>query len=245
MSSPRHAVVLIAGTGSRLRPLTDKTPKCLLSLGATTLLDRLLRQLSEAGVSDVLLITGHLHELVAAAVSKHSYSLSIQLIYNRAYDTSNNAVSLFLAKQALSGADFYLCDGDVLLAKNAFQQLAACEVPSALLVDASVALAHEEMKVVVDAEGFVRELSKELAPSRCLGESIGIQKVGGAAASMIWQELEEMFQQGRRNAYYEEAFQRMVDKGQPFATVLVEPGSWTEIDDLADLEDARARFGNT
>lgn len=238
----RQAVVLAAGTGSRLRPLTEARPKCLLEIGGRSLLDRLLDQLAEAGVDRVVLVTGHLAAQLASYAAQREHP-QVLCAPNPRYDTTNNAVSLLCARPFLRpGEGFILCDGDVLLGRNALLDLVAAPDPCALLVEPKSALSWEEMKAIVDDSLRVLTLSKELEPSRCVGESIGIQKVGGDPLPALWETLVQMAQGGREGAYYEEAFQRLIDSGATFRAVLIEPGGFTEIDDLADLEDARARF---
>jgi choline kinase len=99
------------------------------------------------------------------------------------------------------------------------------------------------MKALLDPEGNVRRLAKPLDPAACAGESIGVQKVSGPALPILWATLEAMRAAGDTQGYYEDAFQRMITAGVSFRTVAIGHHEWTEIDDLADLEDARARFG--
>jgi choline kinase len=98
------------------------------------------------------------------------------------------------------------------------------------------------MKVQLDGQGNVRRLSKRLAPAESAGESIGVQRISGPALPILWATLESMREAGDTQDYYEDAFQRMIQAGVTFRTVPVGHHEWTEIDDLADLEDARARF---
>jgi choline kinase len=238
----RQAVVLAAGTGSRLRPLTDERPKCLLTIGARTLLDRLLDQLAEAGITRVVIVTGHLSSVLETHVAKRQGPPSVVCAPNPLYASTNNAVSLLSARSFLWEEGFVLCDGDVLLAQNFLRDLCEAPDPCALLVEPKATLSAEEMKAITDAEGRVQLLSKELDPALCVGESIGVQKVGGDALPLLWEQLNQMVRGGREGAYYEEAFQRLIDGGHTFRAVMIEPGGFTEIDDLADLEDARARF---
>ncbi|MFU8806488.1 MAG: sugar phosphate nucleotidyltransferase, partial [Bradymonadaceae bacterium] len=69
-SSPRDAILLIAGMGSRLRPLTEDRPKCLLEVGREPLLVRLLRQLESLGIERVVLATGYMADVVATTLKK-------------------------------------------------------------------------------------------------------------------------------------------------------------------------------
>jgi choline kinase len=103
-------------------------------------------------------------------------------------------------------------------------------------------LGQEEMKALLDSRGLVRRLSKQVNPPDAAGESIGVQKIGGAALPILWATLDAMREAGDTGAYYEDAFQRMIEAGVTFNTVSIGHDEWTEIDDLADLQDARARF---
>lgn len=242
---PRQAVILAAGTGSRLRPLTDTSPKCLLTIGKETILDCLLRHLAQGGVLSAVIVVGYLAEKIGAHLEAHPPPLDVKLVENPAYATTNNAASLFVTQNALREEGFLLCDGDVLLRGEPIRRLREEPEACALLVDSTVSLGAEEMKVITSPSGRVLLLSKELDPARCQGESIGVQKVGGPAVGLLWEELGRMMREGRENAYYEEAFQHLIDKGVAFQSVPVDGESWMEIDDLADLENARARFATS
>lgn len=164
---------------------------------------------------------------------------------NPLYETTGNAMSLFMARQAVGDEGFVLCDGDVVLRRGPVEALLAEPGECALLVEQKTGMGAEEMKALVDPTGAVQQLAKTLNPALCLGESIGIQKIGTPQAPLLWELLSQMMQNGRDGAYYEEAFQRMIDRGVTFRATLVSPSDWTEIDDLTDLEDARARFADT
>jgi choline kinase len=151
-------------------------------------------------------------------------------------------MSVFAARGAVETAGIVLCDGDVVLTGDALGRLARDPAAAALLLDRDTPLAGEEMKVQLDVQGNVRRLSKRLAPADAAGESIGIQKIAGPALPILWATLASMRDAGDTHDYYEDAFQRMILAGVTFRTVPVGHHEWTEIDDLADLEKARARF---
>lgn len=237
-----EAIILVAGSGVRLRPLTLERPKCLLEVGGRTILERLLDRLADAGVSHAVLVTGYLASAVEQHLQRHPPLFPVTLTPNPEYATTNNVVSVLTARPATSGDSIVLCDGDVVLHGDALRRLAADPAECALLVDTGARLAQEEMKVILDLRGNVARLSKELDPERCSGESIGIQKVGGAALAVLWSALETLVSSGRTDVFYEEAFQRLIDAGVIFRTVPLASDDWTEIDSLEDLTEARARF---
>ena len=168
--------------------------------------------------------------------------IPVVLAPNPDYATTGNCMSVLAARGKIDAAGIVLCDGDVVLAGDALRRLVAAPSASALLLDTRTGLGEEEMKALLDAQGSVRQLSKQLVPADCAGESIGIQKVGGPALPILWATLEAMRDAADTQAYYEDAFQRMISAGVTFRTVPIGREEWTEIDDLADLEDARARF---
>ena len=98
------------------------------------------------------------------------------------------------------------------------------------------------MKVELRPDRSVARIGKTLTRDASAGESIGIQKVGGDAAALLWAVLDPLVARDAAHAYYEDAFQLMIDRGVCFGTVDVAPGSWIEIDDAADLAAARERF---
>jgi len=235
-----QAVILAAGSGRRLRPLTDDRPKCLVPIAGTTLLDRLLGQLVRAGIERVVIVTGYMAARLAQHLAENPPPLDMTLVENERYLSTENSASLLCARAALGERGFVLCDGDVVLRDGPIDDLVAAD-GSALLVDPHVKLAREEMKIAV-RDGRIVALSKELEPHAADGESIGIQKVEDAATPALWAELEAMMQRGRQGGYYEEAFQGLIDRGHVFRPVVMAQDSAMEIDDLDDLARARARF---
>ena len=165
-------------------------------------------------------------------------------VRNPDYATTNNAASLAVARPVLGGEGFVLSDGDVVFSKSPLPALLAAAEPCTLAVDRGAPLGEEEMKVQLDDAGLVAQLSKRLDPGACIGESIGVQKLGGPALSLMWDELGLMMRADAATAYYEDVFQRLIDRGIPFGVSDVTPGSWLEIDDSADLAAALQRFGS-
>jgi choline kinase len=236
------AIILAAGLGSRLRPLTDTTPKCLLDVGGETILARQLERIAAAGIRRAVVVTGYRAEDVEVHLRSNRPPIEVVLAPNPEYATTGNCMSVLAARSRTNGGGIVICDGDVVLTGDALRRLVAASGPAALLLDTETALAEEEMKAQLDGQGNVRRLSKRLAPAECAGESIGIQKVSGLALPIFWATLESMREAGDTQGYYEDAFQRMINAGVNFRTVPIGHREWTEIDDLADLEDARARF---
>src|SRR3954452_18975619 len=92
------AVVLVAGIGSRLRPITDDRPKALVDLGGETILGRAVRLLTEYGVRKVVLATGYREDAVQAAMTVQGAPLTVEYCKNPEFDRTQNSVSLALCR---------------------------------------------------------------------------------------------------------------------------------------------------
>jgi len=237
-----QAIILAAGTGTRLRPLTLETPKCLLDVGGQTILSRQLERIAAAGIRRTVVVTGHLAERVAEHLRLNPPPVEVALAPNPDFATTGNCMSVLAARPQVTGQGIVLCDGDVVLQGDALHRLVRHPTPCGLLLDTETRLGEEEMKAQLDERGAVRRLSKQVKPAEAAGESIGVQKVGGPALPILWATLDAMREAGDTGGYYEDAFQRMLQAGVTFHPVPIGHHEWTEIDDLADLEDARARF---
>lgn len=238
---PRQAILLVAGTGSRLRPLTNDRPKCLLQVGDCTLLERLLRQLQEVGVERTVLATGYLHDRLRRAISDFQLSMEIDTVFNETYATENNAVSLGTAMGELGEDRFLLCDGDILLRDVGYlEQLLEFPRDNVLTMMRFPSMGAEEMKIAVDGrDGRIGRLGKGLAPERADGESLGIQKIGPSAFERLADRLSRLGLRERRELYYEDIFAELIDDGVSFYACDLPARGWTEIDTADDLEKAR------
>jgi choline kinase len=235
------AVVLAAGSGRRLQPLTETVPKCLLEIAGRTLLDRTIEDLAAAGLDRAVIVTGHLSREVETHLAGRT-PLDLTFVRNVRYDTTNNAASLLVARDAIDGHAFILCDADVIASANPFPSLVGHPGECVLAVDVGVPWDAEAMKVALAPDRSVRRISKRLAASESAGESIGLQKVGAGVAAQLWDAIGSLVSLDAALAYYEDAFQLMIDRGIRFDVSPVLPGSWMEIDDAADLAAARERF---
>ncbi|RVU46774.1 phosphocholine cytidylyltransferase family protein [Lujinxingia sediminis] len=241
--SPREAILLVAGTGSRLRPLTEDRPKCLLEVGGEALLKRLLDQLTAVGIERAILVTGYLHERMVAQVESWELGLDVAFAPNPTFASENNAISTLVGMRALKGDSFLLCDGDILLRQTAWvAELLADERENVLTMIRFESLGQEEMKIRLGDDKAIEGLSKGLDPARAHGESLGVQKVGPSAFEALKDRLEALNAEERVRLYYEDVFAELIPQGHAFYAREVAPGSWTEIDTIEDLEAARALY---
>ena len=208
-------VILAAGMAKRLRPLTDTNPKCLLKVGERTLLERTVDAMRQAGITEFLVVTGYRGEMIREFLEDYS---SFTFLDNTDYEHNNNIYSLWMACQKVRGCDFLLMDSDILCDPAAVVRIA--QEPTAALAVNRHELGEEEMKVVVDAENRITEISKTCRPEDAIGESVGIEKITADYSEALARELDQMIlQEGLIDIFYERAFERLIPQGHTFKVV--------------------------
>ncbi len=229
-------IVLAAGISSRLRPLTNSIPKCLLPLSGPPLLERTLRSLEQAGVGECIMVTGYYHEKVEQCVLALHLSMKIHSVFNPHFASTNNNYSLWMAGRAAAGHDLLLLDGDILFDRRLIPLLMDSHHENALIMRSSGNLGHEEIKVEVERSGRILRIGKDIDPGRAAGESVGIEKFAAPAASRLF---EILGRRRERNEFYEASFQEMIGGGCP--VYVVDSGSYgcIEIDTPDDLAAAK------
>jgi choline kinase len=231
------AVILVAGIGSRLRPITDDRPKALVDLGGETILARAVRLLAEYGVRKVVLATGYREDAVHAAMREAP--LSIECCKNPAFDRTQNSVSLALCGSRVGSEAFFKLDGDVVFQRQVLERLDASSAELAVAVDDGRTLDAEAMKVSVSGLR-ISAFGKGIALAASAGESIGIERISLAATGKLFGALDQTISSGQTGLYYEDVYSQLIARGELEAeAVSVRDLPWTEVDDFADLERAR------
>ncbi len=231
------AVILAAGVGSRLAPLTNDRPKVLVEVLGRTFLARQLEALAEVGIAskDVVVVGGYRIDRLREALA----GTDATIVINDRYEPWNNFYSVLVAEPALRGHDFLQLDGDTILDHALLPKVLAAPGAAVLAVDCRPDLDDETMKVTV-APGTTRltGVSKKLAPAACAGEYIGITKLTATAAAAVFAELAKFPDENLTHEYYEYAFNRLAPERVAFEIVDVHDCTVLEIDNIEDLRRA-------
>ena len=234
-------VILAAGMAKRLRPLTDTKPKCLLKVGDRTLLERTVNAMCMAGIQEFLVVTGYRGEMIRDFLTSHFSLLTFHFLDNTDYEHNNNIYSLWMACQKVRGSEFLLMDSDILCDPAAIVRIAQ-EQTSALAVNRHE-LSEEEMKVVVDADSRITEISKTCRPEDAMGESVGIEKITADYSEALARELDQMIlQEGLIDIFYERAFERLIPQGHTFKVVDTTHYFSYELDTPEDFQRAQEQM---
>ena len=231
-------VILAAGMAKRLRPLTDTKPKCLLEVGGRTLLERTVCAMQKAGVTEFVVVTGYRADQIREFLFTHYPQSTVHFLHNADYEHNNNIYSLWMAGKVVRGREFLLMDSDILCDPAAVVRIAN-ELESALAVNRHE-LGEEEMKVVVDAEMHITEISKTCQPENAMGESVGIEKITATYSEALYRELDLMILQEKLiDIFYERAFERLIPQGHTFRVVDTTEYFSYELDTPEDFERAQ------
>ena len=230
--TPPVALILAAGQGLRLAPLTSDRPKALVEIRGRTLLERALEALHEAGFARAVVVTGYRADRIEELLASRDWGLSVETCFNPAYATANNIVS-FLAAADLARGGFCLLNSDVVFDASIAGDLAGVDPGCWLVVDSDEPLGHEEMKVELDEHGALRRINKALAPDVCAGEYIGIARFDAPYAMTVVEAARELVEAGATHLYYEDAFGRAASR-LTIRTLPTRGRAWTEIDDHTD-----------
>lgn len=232
-------VILAAGMAKRLRPLTDEKPKCLLEVGGKTLLQRTVDAMISAGIKEFVVVTGYRENMIREFLTARYPQYTINFLDNPDYEHNNNIFSLWLAMEKLHGTEVLLMDSDILCDPEAVRRVARKTVPALAMQQHE--LGEEEMKIVVDAEGRITEISKTCSPKDAIGESVGIEKMTEEYTEAIYQELRKMIlEEGLIDIFYERAFERLIPQRHTFEVVDTTDLFSYELDTPEDLEKASA-----
>ncbi|HEV2061505.1 MAG TPA: phosphocholine cytidylyltransferase family protein [Solirubrobacteraceae bacterium] len=235
-------MVLAAGAGRRLEPLTKDLPKTLLPVdGERTILDVALGNLRQAGVEEVVVITGFAAQRIEERKGdlESAHDVRLELVFNDRALEWNNAYSLWCARDHFDQG-VLLCNGDTVHPASVEHRLleARGDDDLVLAVDDEKALGEEEMKVHLSSEGYLDAINKALDPATAQGEYIGVTLIEPHAADALADALKATFERDPQ-LYYEDGFQELADRGGKVRSASIGNVEWVEVDDHADL--ARAR----
>ncbi len=238
-------VILAAGMAKRLRPLTDNKPKCLLEVGGRTLLERTVCAMQQAGISEFVVVTGYCADQIRNFLTNYSQQSTANspkphftFLHNADYEHNNNIYSLWMSMEVVRGKEFLLMDSDILCDPAAVVRIAQ-EPESALALNRHEC-GEEEIKVIVDADGRITEISKVCSIQDAIGESVGIEKMTADYSESIYHELQQMIEhEGLVDVFYERAFERLIPQGHTFKVVDTTSYFSYELDTPEDFERAQ------
>lgn len=228
------AVILAAGSATRLRPLTDDMPKALLPVNEKCIIQYAIDSLESHGVIDFIVVTGYRHEKIESFLYNHYPKLNFSFIRNEQYEKTNNIYSLWLALSYSEPEDIILLDSDIVFEDKLIGRILDFPYKNVVAV-VKHPLGDEEMKVQIGRNGLISEISKTAKAESAIGESIGIEKFSKKYVDSLRSELDKMIHtEGLCNEFYELAFTRLAQNGKYLNYIDISNYFAMEIDTIED-----------
>lgn len=237
--SPR-ALILSAGRGSRLLPLTEAKPKCLIEIEGRSILEWQIRALTSAGLNRASVVVGFGADQVIGMVQElWSPEIRIRTIVNPLFDVADNLVSCWTAREEMHD-DFLLLNGDTLFEPAIVERLLASPYSPVTVVTATKR-EYDEDDMKISCEGpFLRKIGKDLPTAETDGESIGMIYFRGEGAAQFRRGLEQAIDNPHAaNWYYLSLVSEMASRGL-VRIISIDGLQWAEVDFLHDLDRAQA-----
>ena len=237
---PTTALLLAAGTGRRLQPLTNDRPKCLTEINGTSILERLVRCLNQHDFNRLVVVVGHFENSIRKFLDERAGGLTIDYIVSSRYRTTNNIYSLWLAREKIQ-EPFLLIESDLVFDPPMLKDMLCPDriAISRMLpwMDGTTVTADHSQRVTAFQIGVGRERNDAGY------KTVNIYSLSMPSWQRISERLDRYISADRVNEYYEAAFAEMVADGSlSFQCVFFDVERWYEIDTLKDLHEAERMF---
>ena len=231
------ALILAAGFGSRLAPITDNLPKSLVPVNGKPILFKQIENLLENGITDITVISGYKAQILKDAVLEKWPD--VKIIESVDYATTNNMYSAYLGIKSVGTDGFLMMNADVFYDSSVIKALLADEAPNAIVTD--VGVYNEESMKVVEKDGRLVNISKAITKEDALGSSIDVYKFDKAGATAFFNKCKEFIEVKKElKKWSEVALDEILSEVEFKACALV--GRWFEIDNHEDLAAAERLF---
>jgi len=234
------ALLLAAGMGSRLAPLTQSAPKCLTMVNETCILDRLIASLNSHGFKRLVVVTGHLEDSIRNFLEDRAGSLVIEYVFSPRYKTTNNIYSLWMARNLIN-EPFLLIESDLVFDSSLLKEMV---YPDRIAV-ASIKPWLNGSTVTVNQSHRVDAFHSDTSEtsSRTKYKTVNIYSFSLSSWYQVVNVLNAYIRAGRVNEYYEVIFREMVaQKSLSLKAISFDGKPWYEIDTLEDLASAERLF---
>ena len=233
------AVILAAGLGSRLAPITNEVPKCMVEVNGIKIVEQQINNLIKAGIcpENIVVLTGYKAEILESFLQNKFPG--VNWIRNDLYNKTNNMYSMYMTKPFVVGQNFLLMNGDVFFAPEIIAKLLADPREDLIVCDDGIYI-EESMKIRKAGERIV-EISKKISPQDAYGVSIDVYKFSAEASAMFFETMRQYIEVRQDlNSWTEVALNTLLQTKE-FQSLDMKD-LWVEIDNHDDLKEAESKF---
>ncbi|MCK5162406.1 MAG: phosphocholine cytidylyltransferase family protein [Desulfobacula sp.] len=244
-SAIKKALILVAGLGSRLDPLTQMLPKCMVEVNGTPILINTLNHLAANGFKQVVIVTGYMDFLITSQIGNQFKNMEIIYVKNEIFYKTNNMYSLWLAKEYLIDDNgVLLIEGDLFFEEAVLTRLLNTGDNSYWVVDKFI-LFKEGCMLTTDEAGGIEKIDiirHTLSRyKRNQHKSAGMLKISNQMGQILSDCLDFEVKHGHFDIYYDQVVSRHI-KQFDLNTCDINGLKWVEIDNIHDLKKAEAIF---
>lgn len=231
------ALILAAGLGTRLAPITNDRPKSLVPVNGKPILMKQIENLHENGITDITIVSGYKADILEKTV--HQLYPEIKIIESVDYATTNNMYSAYIARESIGENGFLMMNADVYYDSSVISALLEDKAENAIVTDVGTYI--EESMKVVEENGKLIKISKAITPEDALGASIDVYKFSKEAGKAFFAKCAEYIEEKKELKMWSEValndiLPEVVFKASPLV------GRWLEIDNHDDLAAAEKLF---
>jgi len=237
------ALLLAAGTGSRLMPLTSNSPKCLTLVNEQSILERLVINLKKQGFKRLVVITGYLENCIKEFLTANSGNLTIEFVYSPLYKTTNNIYSLWMARNIIN-EPFMLFEADLIFDVSLLDNMI---YPDRIAIS-NILPWMNGTTVTIDSSQQVKSFYKNTTPNN-VGDvkykTVNIYSFSLSSWHAIVERLNRHIEANNVNGYYETVIGEMMEDNRlSLKAVDFDNKYWYEVDTLEDLKEAEKLFSS-
>ena len=241
---PTKAVILSAGQGRRLLPLTKSSPKCLLSISGKTIIEWQIDALLTVGIEEIIVVTGFKTNLVEELLQqRYPNHKQIRTLFNPFFEVADNLASCWIARSVMD-CDFLLLNGDTIFDVPLLAQVLESEpAPITLSIDYKKTYDADDMKVQLDNKGLVKHVNKTLPENQINAESIGLIYFRSNGSALFRDAVEKALRYpAELKSWYLTIIDTLASKNL-VNVCSISGHRWCEIDYSSDLAKAKELFG--
>ncbi len=232
------ALILAAGKGVRLLPITTEIPKCLIKIGDKTILEYLLENFSSAGIKEAVIVVGYKKELIINKIGNSFNGMKITYCENKNFDKYNVGTSILCAKEHLNGP-FIQSHADIIFHSDVLKKVLSSEKENAIIINSDPSAFVEDGNRVILEDNRVVTINKEAPKEKSEGRAFGLYKFSEKAAKSYLNNLKNIFNE--ENTSFEPALRKTL-KEVDFHVIDTKEFPFAEIDDDNDLRDAHEKI---
>lgn len=245
-----QAIILAAGFGKRLKPITEKVPKCLVLVNGKPLLINTLEVLETRGIHEVIIVVGHMKEKIYQVVGHQFGKVKISYVENDIYDKTNNVYSLWLARDRLD-KDSLLIECDLYYGGDLIDALLDNRTDCTMLVSKYDPLCMDGTVVEIDQHNMVKSLITKKQQARGFDfldtyKTVNMYYLSAEFLRKYFVPYLDIYVRTHgTDRYYELVLGILIYLSEPEVhAVIVASDQWCEIDDADDLHRAQERFSS-